>query len=293
MPTGGAGMIHRHEYDKSPALAAELQSISKIYRDSFDSYAQANLQDFVREFLQTNLGLEFADAVQALVPNSVVLDIGVGMGQTSLHLATLGHRVTAIEPSWECCRVAEAVASKNGLAIDVHECTIEAFQSDRRFDVCIFNASFHHCDDPTAALRRCHDLLKDTGTVMLVNEQVLKFYRSKRWYYRMLRTNPEKVDHYGGNEHNYRLPEYVRMVKAAGFRNVTEKIPAYYQDFRAVALNAIRLKASAERHKYSESQLAARFAWYFLLSRATRNKLLTGIAKRLSLITCTVIGRKQ
>jgi hypothetical protein len=133
--------------------------------------------------------------------------------------------------------------------------------------------------------------LKENGRIFLINENVLKFFRSKNWYYRSLAENPESMGHYGGNEHAYRHQEYVSMLKQAGFGNTTEKIPVFYKDIRSVFRMNIDQKEN-NRFKFSEPQLVARFIWYFLMSRIVKIGMLTALSKKLSLILCTFIGEK-
>jgi 2-polyprenyl-3-methyl-5-hydroxy-6-metoxy-1,4-benzoquinol methylase len=283
--------IIKYNYEKSKELGEELESLAMMVRNCMDEFGGMPLQNFIGTFTETVQGLEFIDAVKMLEPHSQVIDIGVGFGQSSMYLASQGHRVTAIEPSEEFCRFLEYFSNKFDLNIEIHQCSIEAFNSDRKFDVGIFNASFHHCSEPKAAMVKCHGLLKDKGRIFLINENMLKFYRTKNWFYKTLKKNPGKLDHYGGNEHAYRHAEYVRIIKQGGFSGCIEKIPVFYKDIRSVfVLNCN--KQENRRYKYSEPQLIARFLFYYFIWRIIKIPVLTKIAKRLSLILCTYIGVK-
>jgi 2-polyprenyl-3-methyl-5-hydroxy-6-metoxy-1,4-benzoquinol methylase len=283
--------IVKYDYEKSEKLSEEIDSIAQLTSASFQGFKETPLTSFIETFTHTVLGMEFVDTAAGLDAHSEILDIGVGFGQSSMYLSTLGHRVTAIEPSAHYCGFLEDVSNKHGLNIEIHECSIEAFKSEKKFDACVFNASLHHCENPQAVLAKCRELLKENGRIFLINENVLKFFRSKKWYYRQLEKNPEKMGHYGGNEHTYRHQEYVNMLKQAGFDRTIEKIPVFYKDIRSVFRMNIDQKEN-NRFKFSGPQLLARFAWYFLMSRIVGNAPLLGIAKKWSLVLCTFIGVK-
>jgi 2-polyprenyl-3-methyl-5-hydroxy-6-metoxy-1,4-benzoquinol methylase len=164
--------------------------------------------------------LDFFELTENL-RNASILDVGVGLGYTSLFLAARGNKVTAVEPSLECCRALEWHANRFGLAIDVYRTTGESITAvPGLFDVVIFHSSLHHADNPVAALEAAREKLRAGGQILLISESILKFFRSKAWFARMLIENPEKIGHYGGNEHVYRSYEYVSMLRQAGFKDI-------------------------------------------------------------------------
>jgi 2-polyprenyl-3-methyl-5-hydroxy-6-metoxy-1,4-benzoquinol methylase len=294
MPNLKKGMrmaVVEYSYEKSGALSEELDCLEKKVHHCMDEFGDWPLRRFIETFTRTVPGLEFVDAAALLDPRSEVLDVGVGFGQSSMYLAGLGHAVTAIEPSAPLCRFLDHFSNKFDLNIDIHQCSIEAFTKDKKFDACVFNASFHHCSDPVPVLAKCRGLLREKGRVFLVNENILKFYRSKKWFYRTLETNPERLDHYGGNEHVYRHSEYVRMLRQGGFSGCVEKIPVFYRDIRSVYELTCQRKESG-RFRYNETQLIARFLFYYCMWRAVKIPFLRAVAKRLSLILCTYIGSR-
>jgi SAM-dependent methyltransferase len=226
-------MIHNIPYAVSAGLQTELQAHQLCIDDGALGrflVKYPTRDDLVRGFLGEPAGQQYADAIKDIPKGSRFLDIGVGFGNSSLFLAAEGYAVSAVEPSEGMCEVIEARAKKYDLEMDIYSVTGESL--DRLpvgdFDACAFNASFHHCDDPMAALRNCHQLLRPGGQLFLLNEPVLQFYRSKAKFYRQLEENPEEMGHYGGNEHIYYHGEYMRMLKEAGFRNIRCPISPRY-----------------------------------------------------------------
>ncbi len=69
-----------------------------------------------------------------------ILDIGGGAGETARKLLALGHKVEIVVPApylAERCR-------ENAPEAVVHQTVFEAFQSEARFDVCLFSESFQY-----------------------------------------------------------------------------------------------------------------------------------------------------
>jgi 2-polyprenyl-3-methyl-5-hydroxy-6-metoxy-1,4-benzoquinol methylase len=150
-----------------------------------------------------------------------VIDIGVGVGLSSLLIALLGYTVTAVEPSLTCCKILQNTVKKLNLPIRIINSTAEGLsQLNETFDIGVYHSSLHHCDDPVLALQTTHARLKKHGKLFLIEEPLLRCYRTKKWFYRMLKEQPEKMGHYGGNEHIYRLQEYTRFLRKAGFSKI-------------------------------------------------------------------------
>jgi 2-polyprenyl-3-methyl-5-hydroxy-6-metoxy-1,4-benzoquinol methylase len=282
--------IIRHEFEKSAGLAAEIE-VHKNRENLQEMYRDMSVDRFVAEYTGTVHGLEFVNCCAPLGGKLKILDIGVGVGQTSMYLALKGHEVTAVEPSPDFCLVLESMAKKANLNMAIHECSMESADFDNEFDVCIFNASFHHCENPAAAAVKCFKALKNNGKIFLINEQVLRFYKSKAAYYNNLKNNPGKVQHYGGNEHVYRNPEYRNFLKKAGFNPIRHTVPFYYHHPKEMLSLSLNYKGP-DGYVYSNFNIVLRALWYFALDVLLKNRLIAVIARELSLTGTTFIGTK-
>ena len=214
-----------------------------------------------------------------------ILDIGAGQGLSTVYFSSLGHHVSAIEPSREACEVIDMLAQQFSLPIAVYLGTAETSDqiSSDKFDLIIFNSSLHHCDDPILALKNAKNLLKPDGDLYLVNEPILKPFRSKRWYYRRLKTHPVQMGHYGGNEHIYYAWEYRRLLKRSGFTEFETFPTSFISDPR----KALRLMLDHNvdgNPVYSNSKVLVHYAWVLLLSKIASRKFLRAIFVRLSLL---------
>ena len=93
-----------------------------------------------------------------------ILDIGGGAGETARRLGALGHRVEIVVPSPALaarCRV-------NAPGAALHETTFEAFETDRRFDLCLFSESFQYIPMDLALEKACA-LTRPGGHVLIAD----------------------------------------------------------------------------------------------------------------------------
>lgn len=85
----------------------------------------------------------YFDLLAATIPADVesILDVGSGTGANALQLAARGYRVECLCPSEQLTGMARAKLPED---VAVHTVTFEAFESGRRFDLCLFAESFHY-----------------------------------------------------------------------------------------------------------------------------------------------------
>lgn len=196
--------------------------------DGRKAYAGIASPEDIRRTTDSNADLADLQVVVENLPPGPLLDVGVGWGITSGYLASHGFTVTAVEPSLDACRLMASFFQRLGLAIKVVRGTGESLdQVAGSFEAVVFWSSLHHCDDPERAVRNAFERLRPGGKIVLY-EPVLRFYRTKAWFYRMMEEHPEKVGHYGGNEHIYRYQEYLTFLKRAGFVRPVARLSLKY-----------------------------------------------------------------
>lgn len=112
-----------------------------------------------------------------LQPGSKVLEFGPGWGNTTLALARMGYKVTAvdIEPRFIDLirRRSEGIADNLVL---VHGDFSEISSLTDRFDAILFYESFHHCSDHQALVGELANRLKDTGIVVFASEPIVDWF---------------------------------------------------------------------------------------------------------------------
>lgn len=120
------------------------------------------------------MAVGFLLRVMALPPGSRVLEFGSGWGNTTLALAALGHRVTAVDIEARFCELVARRAAHDGLAVELVNADFlsgaETLAGD--FDAIVFFESFHHADDHLRLLRRLRRLVRPGGGLFLAAEPI-------------------------------------------------------------------------------------------------------------------------
>ncbi len=112
-----------------------------------------------------------------LQPGASVLEFGAGWGNTTIPLAQLGFRVTAVDVDPRFCELLRRRAQLSGVEIDVIESDFFwAEQCSDRFDAVVFFECFHHCEDHLRLLQALHRIVADDGRVYFGAEPILADY---------------------------------------------------------------------------------------------------------------------
>ncbi len=285
--------IQKVEFSTPEGLAQEMEALSKLGVGNALSYYSSSEQ-YYREYMDTAGGLELKQRISAFGKNLQILDIGVGMGFSSFYLSDIGHRVTVVEPSRECCLIIDGLSEKFNSNITVFQCSGEDMNKidDTDFDLCFFNSSLHHCYDPNAAIENGYHLLKPGGQLLVINEIFLKFYQTKNQFYQKMKSDPVSMGNYGGNEHAYYYKEYKKMLTEAGFKDINEYIPFSYIDPRSIIKHKMSLTIDGQ-YIFSDVSLLLRYVWYILASRLVRINLTRELLKRLSTILISFEATKK
>lgn len=105
-------------------------------------------------------------------PGCSILEFGPGWGNTTLHLAQSGFRVTAVDVFEGFTRLIQYRAAQLKLNIKVIQSDMLDFQPQQKYDVILFFECFHHCADHLQMLQRLHDMLHDDGIVVFGAEPI-------------------------------------------------------------------------------------------------------------------------
>lgn len=244
----------------------------------------------------SNSYIDYAEFVKTLPSKKLkILDIGVGRGESSVYLATLGHSVTCVEPSYDFCTLIAYIKNKFNLDITVVRTVGEEINKikDGPFDVVIFNASLHHCDDPELALKNAFGLLATGGKVFLSSEiQIRPWVNKKRWYW-MLEHHPEKMNHYGGNEHAYYAWEYTGMMKKAGFQKTLREASGQFMNPRYRIERDLKIAPLEKRSLKGKVIFGVRVVYYYVMATLVRIPFLFQPLTASSLISCQFVGIKK
>lgn len=242
----------------------------------------------------SNAPIQYQFALERLLDkNAKILDIGVGRGESSLYLAGLGFNVFAVEPSADFCSLIEKACNKYKVNVTICQGVAEDLEmiEERDFDLIFFNASLHHCDDPSLALLGAYKLLKPDGLIMLSNELHIKPWVSKKRFQFMLDNYPEKIGHYGGNEHAYYSWEYIGALKNSGFKKI-QIFPINEKLNPKEKLEKLLNSRRVDKALYSNFELITRFLYYRAVVYVNKYQFLHKLMVQTSLIPGNYIGRK-
>jgi len=121
------------------------------------------------------MAIGFLLRAMALPPGSRVLEFGPGWGNTTVMLAKLGHRVTAVDIEPRFCELLRRRAAHEGVEIEVVNADFlwaEGEQARVRFDAALFFECFHHCADHLRLLRALRGALAPGGRVFFGAEPI-------------------------------------------------------------------------------------------------------------------------
>ena len=87
----------------------------------------------------------YFDKLVSLIPKGTktILDVGSGTGANALALTGLGYQLECLCPSEQLNRMAR---KKLPQTVKVHTLRFEEFESEKRFDLCLFAESFHYIE---------------------------------------------------------------------------------------------------------------------------------------------------
>jgi ArsR family transcriptional regulator len=174
----------------------------------------------------------FGHLLLRVLPPLVVADLGAGEGLLSELLARRCKKVIAVDNSEKIVEFAAAKAKKNGLKNldfrlgDLQNPPIDA----NSVDLVILSQALHHAEEPAAALRSAHKILKSGGQIMILD---------------LLKHNFEKAHElYGDRWLGFAEGDLHHWLEAAGFKKIdisivaAEDQPPHFQTILAGAEKA-------------------------------------------------------
>ena len=119
------------------------------------------------------IAIGFVMRSMALAPQSRVLELGAGWGNTTLQLAELGHRVTAVDVEPRFCELIRQRAAQRDLIIDVVNADFMWVKEVHTpFDAVIFFKSFHHAADHIGLLCALRNAVTPEGRIFFAAEPI-------------------------------------------------------------------------------------------------------------------------
>jgi ArsR family transcriptional regulator len=156
----------------------------------------------------------FGHLLLRILPPLVVADLGAGEGLLSELLARRCKKVIAVDNSEKIVAFGAAKAKKNGVKNlefrlgDLQDPPVEAAS----VDLVILSQALHHAENPAAALRSAHKLLKAGGQILILDLLKHRFDRAQQLY--------------GDRWPGFAECDLHRWLEAAGFKKIEISIVA-------------------------------------------------------------------
>jgi ArsR family transcriptional regulator len=156
----------------------------------------------------------FGHLLLRILPPLVVADLGAGEGLLSELLAHRCKKVIAVDNSEKIVAFGAAKAKKNGVKNlefrlgDLQDPPVEATS----VDLVILSQALHHAENPAAALRSAHKILKAGGQILILDLLKHSFDRAQQLY--------------GDRWPGFAECDLHRWLEAAGFKKIEISIVA-------------------------------------------------------------------
>ncbi len=111
--------------------------------------------------------------VMALPPGARILEFGPGWGNTTLWLAQMGYRVTAVDIERRFVDLIRERAKQASLDIETIQGDFQLIHSlQQKWDAVLFFECFHHCADHQELIRGLKRVLEPTGKIVFGAEPI-------------------------------------------------------------------------------------------------------------------------
>ena len=151
----------------------------------------------VRRFFESPTALEnrYARSMMGDVKGKRVLDIGPGLGESSICFALDGASVTAVDVSAHMLAVLNTLAQKHGVAVaTIHSIVEQAKLEPGSFDFAFVANALHHVGNRERFIECIYGLLKPGGTAVFIDplryNPLINIYRWLAWKVRTVDEEP-------------------------------------------------------------------------------------------------------
>ena len=173
-----------------------------------------------------------------LTSASRVLEVGSGYGSLSVHLAPMHVDLTCVDIDrglldFVAHRIANFNHRVNFVQSDIHD-----FQPDKKFDVVIFHATFHHFYNHHLVMRRVAEILADSGVVIFAAEPIVStphIAMPYPWGLRMDGLSLRCVRQFGWLELGFSKPYFFSMLDKFGWSYEERSISDHHYTHMVIA----------------------------------------------------------
>jgi len=159
-----------------------------------------------------------------------ILEMGVGWGNTTLALAMLDFKVTALDIEERYLEVIRLRAEMHDTPnIDrVHSDFLWVERTDRQFDAVIFFESFHHCREFERLLRGLHRVVKPGGKVYFAAEPINRYFEQP-WCVRLDGQSLLVARRNGWMELGFHSDFFMQLLRRTGWLGMEDEHPHFWK----------------------------------------------------------------
>ncbi|WGV25486.1 SAM-dependent methyltransferase [Halotia branconii] len=110
-----------------------------------------------------------------LAADSKVVEFGPGWGNTTLHLAQMGYKVTAVDCEESFLNLIRYRTQNLPNQVETLYQDMLDFTSNVKYDAAVFFECFHHCANHLQLLRNLHNIITDEGLIAFAAEPISDF----------------------------------------------------------------------------------------------------------------------
>lgn len=118
----------------------------------------------------------FLIKMMQLKSGSSVLEFGPGWGETTLHFARAGYKVTAVDIEPAFLNLIKFKCELNKKHVEVYHSDMLEFTSDTKYDAVVFYECFHHCFQHTEMLQKLNKLIIKDGIIVFAGEPIANIF---------------------------------------------------------------------------------------------------------------------
>ncbi len=166
------------------------------------------------------MGYGWLIKVMDLPAGSRILEIGSGFGALTVHLASMGYRVTCLDISSRLLRYVRARTTQLPQQVEILCGDMATVEINHTFDAVVFNASLHHSLEHRAVITRLDELLAPDGIAAFAAEPVVSDQSTAvpyPWGVRLDGRSVWSISRWGWMELGFQESYFVQLLEDAGW----------------------------------------------------------------------------
>lgn len=168
-----AGDVGSDGMNDMAGRASDSKALDEVQRAAQEQFSRQSHRYGKGHVLEDVADVAAALQVMSLPIPSRVLDVATGAGHTGLHLASLGHQVTATDITMPMLERVREAAARRGLSVETRQHPAERFPfKDGSFDLVSCRVAAHHFSSPPEFVSETARVLRPGGWFLLIDGSI-------------------------------------------------------------------------------------------------------------------------